>query len=697
MEPVISSLTVCFITQQKWQFRLINNTCSSKYEVICMFVTLIFPRFYWKTMQIDRQKTENSLLLTGIALFIALAFYTSCANQGMPTGGPKDTLPPILLQTSPAMRGLNFTGSEVRLTFDEFIIADAVSEDLVVSPPLQKRPSVRTRSRNLIVEFNEDLKQDVTYSLDFKNSIVDNNERNPYNNLRIILSTGPVLDTLRVAGVVKNGFNLEKQEKILVMLHSNLHDSAVVKTLPDYIARTDARGLYLFDNVKAGNYRLYALNDGNRDMKYNPGAEEIAFADSIIIPFAEFRAEADTLVSGADSLLIVGNTYFFPEPIYLRTFTEKFFDQYIEKVIRETRFRSQIVFNEPVDDTLGIRLFHRDKQDWFLQEHSSGFDTITLWVTDTLVAALDTLRFEIAFTQLDSLNQKYIALDTLSLVYTDRARQEPRRRSRDDEEEKPEVVQFTFSDNVKTSGFDLNVPVLITAPEPVYSFDTNAIRLVGAEDLTDTPLPIKVTKDTLRWRTWQIQYPWEPNTSYILEIDSATFTNIYGITNRNFRRQFTTQKEDFYGSIILHLSSVNEPLVVQLLDNSKDEKVMKTLKTSSDGKVTFDFLAPNKYKVKIIFDSNNNGEWDTGSLAENRQPERVAYLPEIVKVRSNWENEFKWDLKSDPTYRKELIDKEEEELRLKRQQEERQKQEQQDREPVQMDFGGRTIGAPGRR
>jgi len=648
-------------------------------------------------MQETKFKIENSLLITVVALFIALAFYTSCANQGMPTGGPKDSLPPILLETVPAIRGINFTGKEVRLTFNEYIISDAVSENLVISPPLQKRPSVRTRSKTLIVAFNEDLINDVTYSLDFKNSVVDNNERNPYNNLRMIFSTGSDIDTLRIAGVVKNSYNLDAQEKILVMLHSNLHDSSVVKNTPDYIARTDTRGMFLFDNVKAGKYRLYAINDGNNDLKYNPGAEEIAFADSIVFPYAEFRAEADTLVSGADSLLIAGNTYFFPEPFYLRTFTEKIFDQYIDKATRDTRYRSQIIFNEPVSDTLGIRLFYREENNWFLLEHNPKMDSITIWVTDTLVAAMDTLRFEIAFNQLDTLGQKYLALDTLSLVYAERSRQETRRRSREDEEEKPEIVQFLFSDNVKSTGFDLNVPIYITAPEPILEFDLSAIRLVETEDLTDTPLPATITRDTTQWRTWRIDHKWQPNTSYILEIDSAASENIYGITNKYVKRQFTTQKDDFYGSIILHLTSVEDPLLIQLLDNSKEEQVLRTIKANVDGTIKFDFLPPNKYKVKVIFDSNNNGEWDTGTMEEKRQPERIAYLPEIIRVRSNWDNEFTWDLTPDPTYRKVLIDREEEELRLKKEQEERLKQNEQEREPVQMDFGGRSLGGPPRR
>jgi hypothetical protein len=643
-----------------------------------------------------RIRIENSLLFSVVAMFIALAFYSSCANQGMPTGGPKDSLPPVLVETSPPLQGLNFSGKEVRLTFDEFIISDAVSEELIVSPPLQKRPSIRTKSRSLIVSFNEDLKPDATYSLDFKNSVVDNNERNAYKNLRMTFSTGSEIDTFRVAGVVKNSFTLDPSEKIMVMLHSNLNDSAIRTVIPDYVARTDERGLFLFDNLKAGAYRLYALNDANRNLTYDAGAEEIAFADSLIIPTAEFRAEADTLVSGADSLLITGNTYFFPKPVYLRIFTEKIYEQFIEKSDRESRNKVHFIFNEPVSDTLGIRLLNSIPEDPFIIEHNPARDSITVWITDSLVAASDTLKFQLAYLVPDSLKQMVISLDTLNLVYTERQKPETRRRGRDDEETS-ELVQFNFTDNIKTTGFDLNIPIRITMPEPVKSFDLSTIRLINAEDLTETALPVVISADTVRWRTWRIDYDWEPNTPYILEIDSAAAENIYGITSHSFKKKFTTQKDDFYGSIILHLASVEDPLIIQLLDNSKEEKVVKVLYTESDGTVIFDYLAPAKYKVKIIFDSNNNREWDTGSFDGLLQPERVAYLPEIIKVRSNWDNEYTWDLTPDPTFRKVLIDKEEEELRLKKQQEERQRQDEQEREPVQMDFGGRPMGMPGRR
>ena len=323
-------------------------------------------------------------------------------------------------------------------------------------------------------------------------------------------------------------------------------------------------------------------------------------------------------------------------------------------------------------------------------------DSLTLWVKDTLIAASDTLRLELAFSKLDSLSQRYLTRDTVNLIFTERARPEARRSRRDDDE-KPEIVQFTFSDNIKSAGFDLNIPILITAPEPIASFSTENIRLYDAEDLTETPLQVRISKDTTLWRTWRIDHNWQPDAQYVLEIDSASSQNIYGITSRKFRKQFTTQKEDFYGSIILELSSVEDPLIIQLLNNSKEEKILREIRTSVNGRVAFDFLAPNKYKIKVIYDTNHNGKWDTGSFSDSQQPERVAYLPEIVKVRSNWESVFQWDMKPDPTLRKSLIDKEEEEQRLKKLQEEKMKQDQQEREPVQLDVGGRNLGMPGRR
>ncbi len=636
----------------------------------------------------------QNLPLMALLLLPALIVFSRCANQGMPTGGPKDTIPPLLVETNPVLRELNYMGKDVRITFNEYIISDAVAEELVISPPLEKRPVIRTKSKTLIVGFNEELKPDVTYSLDFKNSVTDNNENNPYLGLRLLFSTGPRLDTLRVAGMVKNAGNLNNQEKMLVMLYRNSDDTAVIRTKPDYISRTDARGIFLFDNIKPGQYRLYALNDANSNLLYEPGVEEFAFHDSLITPSARYVEEPDTLAIGADSLLIAGHTLFRPDPLYLRLFQEEVYDQFVDKSFRETRNKCVISFGETVKDSFSIRLLNREAHNWYSLEYNPDVDSLTVWLTDTLVARYDTLKFELNYSSRDSLKKQIIARDTLQMVYTEREKPEARKKKK--EGEVPETVQFFLNLNLKTSGFDLNKPIVFTSPEPVKSFDPGKIRLLREEDLKGTPLKIKVEKDTTAWRTYRINYPWEPNTRYVLEVDSTAFENIYGITSLKLKQNFTTQKEDHYGRIILDLTSVKNSLLIQLLDNSKDEKVIKTLTTRRDGQVSFDYLEPEKYKVRIIFDENNNGKWDTGNFSSKTQPERVAYLPEIVKIRSNWDSKFSWDLKPDPTFRKVLIDKEEEELKLKKLKEEQQKEAEKERNAPVESPGG-VFGSPMRR
>jgi uncharacterized protein (DUF2141 family) len=630
-----------------------------------MFVATFLSFLFACKMRLRiRKKVLLNISLLLIITLPGILIFTRCANQGMPTGGPKDTIPPMLIETNPGLRALNFKGKEVKITFSEYIVPDAVSEALVVSPPLTKRPFIRTKSRTLIVGFNEELKPDVTYSMDFKNSVVDNNENNPYSGLRLLFSTGPVIDTLRIAGVVKNAEKLDVQEKMLVMLYSNPADTAVTRTKPDYIARTDSRGIFLFDNVKPGKYRLYALNDANSNLQYEPGGEEFAFCDSLISPSAEFIPQPDTLAVGADSLLISGHTVFKPDPIYLRTFTEKVFEQFVDKTFRETRYKFNISFGESVKDTFSMRLLNQKAKNWYSLEYNPNMDSLTVWLTDTLIARYDTLKLELAYNQIDSLKRPFIKLDTIQMIYTEKEKPEPKKKKK--EEGVPEVIQFYVSNNIKAFGFDLNNPILLTIPEPVKSFDPAKIRITKEGDLTATPLKITLKKDTVSWRTYRIDYPWEPNTEYLFEMDSTAFENIYGITSLKAKQTFTTQKDDYYGRIVLDLSSVHTCQLIQLLNNSKDEKVLKTETTEKNGKVTFEFLPPEKYKVRIIFDENKNGKWDCGNFEKKIQPERVAYLPEIVKVRSNWDSHYIWDLKPDPTFRKVLIDKEEEELRLKK-------------------------------
>lgn len=604
-----------------------------------------------------------------VAGFAWIVIISSCANQGMPTGGPKDTIPPVVVNTQPDYKALNFDGKEVSLTFNEYIIPDAVSQKLVVSPPLEKRPTILTKSKSLIIRFNEELKDSTTYSLDFKSSVVDNNERNPLEGLRFSFSTGDVHDSLRVAGRVINSFDLEPIEETLVMLHSNLHDSAIYTVLPDYIAKTDEQGNFLISNIAPGKYHLFSISDINNDMRYNEGAEKIAFADSVIVPRAEFVSHIDTLVSGVDSLLVEGHTHFLPGPKYLRQFKEDLFEQYVKRSERETRYKSTFVFNESVKDSFVVQPLESEIKNWYILEPNEKFDSLTIWFADTLLASQDTFPVEFSYYQLDSTNQLFLQTDTTELIFTENKETPSRRRrgrgQEEDEEGPPPVEQFNWNTNIKSSAFDLNQDILLTAPQPLKSIDTSAILLHLASDTLKKPLDFNFMKDTLAWRTYRIQHNWEPETNYTLEIDSAAAINIYGITSKQLTKNFETQEEEYYGTINFEATGITGQVIIQLLVNNEDEEVITEKIINEDKTVVFDFLEPDKYKIKIIYDRNNNEKWDTGSYQEHYQPERVAYINEVIKIRSNWDSNLTWKMDPDPTFTKNIRDEELEEQKRK--------------------------------
>ena len=591
-------------------------------------------------------------IFLGVTIFY-LVFTTSCANQGMPTGGVKDSIPPVVIKTLPALRGTNFDGSDLRFTFDEYIIPDEIGEKLVISPPMKKKPIIKMKGKTLIIEFSEDLRKETTYSLDFKDAVADNNEKNPIEDLRFSFSTGSTFDSLRVAGYIKDALTQEPIENVLVMLHRQLDYSFFIDTIPDYIATTNKEGFYLINNIAPGQYRLYALTDADNSLSYNQAGEMIAFADSIIIPSATFHAENDTIVEMADTIVVSGHVDYSPEPQYLMMFEEEKFDQFLDSYKRNQANKIDLFFSETLSDSFKINLIKPlPTQDWSFMETNLRRDSITVWITDTLISTRDTLSFELKYQKLDSLNMLMLQTDTLELVYT--APKVPRKKKKKNEVE--EVPTITLSTNINSSGHDVYQRINIEAPEPLLSFDSSKVRLYAIVDTLKTEIPIVVEKDTSSMRKYYIEHNWEANANYTFQIDSAAARNIYGNPSLKVDQKFRTQKEDYYGKIIMTISNLNEAAIVQLLSNDEDEKVMQKIQILENGQIEFPYLKPDKYKIRVIIDSNRNGQWDTGYLADHLQPERVIYFPNILKVRSNFEYKENFELDYDVTLKKELID-----------------------------------------
>lgn len=631
-------------------------------------------------------KIKGKIPVFIVAVLAWIVIVSSCANPGFPVGGPQDTIPPVLLKTDPGYKSLNFKGDNVKLTFNEYIATDEIAEALVISPPMVKKPIIRTKSKTLVIEFNEDLKDSTTYSLDFKNSVADNNENNPLENFRFSFSTGNVFDSLRVSGMLMNAFNLEPIEKGLVMIHSNLHDSAVYRVRPAYIARTDKKGLFMIDNIAPGKYHLFSVMDGNNNFLYDEGAEEMAFEDSLIVPTSEFIVETDTIYTATDTIVVMGHTHFLPEPVYLQQFTENIFDQYLKSSERNTRNKCTIVFNESVKDSFQLNLIGNSTTGWYQTEYNENVDSLIIWISDTTIAKMDTLFMEVCYLQLDSMNQLYLQKDTLEMNFADKEDDRSKKKKKpDDENDKPEpIVQFNFQTDISSSIVELNQNIGISSVEPIKFFDSTKVFLYWAEDTLKTPLRFSFAKDTSEYRKYNISHKWIPGTNYLLEIDSAASTNIFGITNRKLSTKFTAREEDYYGTVTLKLTGVEMPVIIQLLTNSADEKVIEQKITNQNGNVVFDFLKPEKYKVKVIYDRNANGKWDTGSYQDKYQPERVTYINEVLKVKSNWEKEMTWDLKPDITFVKNIRDFEEEEKQRKEAEEKARKEKEKGQSSEQM-------------
>jgi hypothetical protein len=543
----------------------------------------------------------------------------------------------------------------VRFTFDEYILPDEISEKLVISPPMKKKPVIKMKGKTLIVEFPQELRKETTYSLDFKDAVADNNEKNPIKDFRFAFSTGSSCDSLRVAGYVKDALNQEPVEKVLIQLHRDLDYTAFVDSIPDYIGMTNKDGFFMIDNIAPGKYRLYGLTDSDNSLTYNSGSEKIAFADSIIVPSAKYVARNDTVVKGLDTLVVTGHIDYLPEPQYLMLFEEERFEQYLNESNRNQANKINFFFSESLSDSFKINLLNpKPSGNWSFIESNLKRDSITVWLTDTIISKSDTLKFELKYEALDSLHQMTVKRDTLELYYkAPKANKTKRKKG-----EVPELPSIDLATNLTSSGFDIYQRIKIEAPEPLSSFDLEKIRLFSIVDTIKKQIPIVVEKDTNSIRRFFIEHHWEPNSSYLLQIDSAAARNIYGYPNKKVDQKFKIQKEEYYGKIYLTISNLNGPAIIQLLDNTKEEKVLQKIQQIGDGKIEFPYLKPEKYKLRLIMDQNKNGKWDTGFLTDHLQPEKVIYWPKVIKVRSNFDYKENWRIDYKPDYKKDLVDEE---------------------------------------
>lgn len=586
------------------------------------------------------------------ALILALSIY-SCANMSRPGGGPYDVTPPKFVKSTPAPGELNVSKQRVEIEFDEIIQVESPGEKVVVSPPQKDMPEIRATGRKVSILLKDSLLPNTTYTIDFSNAIVDNNEKNPLYNFAYAFSTGPKIDTLQVSGILLNASDLEPVTGMMVGLHSNLDDSAFQKLPLERIASSDERGHFTIRNVAPGKYRLFALKDLNRDYRFDNPSEEIAFFDSIVVPTADVKLHVDTLWKDSvtiDTIIEYNHTHFYPNDILLTSFNEGFQSQYLDKEERTDRRKISLYFKAPADSLPRLKPLNFEGDDWAILERSVHNDTLHYWIKDSLIYNMDTLLFAAEYLRTDSLRQLSPYNDTLKFIMRKRVNKSTPKKEKKKETDSIEAPEIKFLQMTpKASGkLDVYKSLEYTFAEPIQSYDRSKIHLEQKRDTLWIPIAdslFNFQQDTLALRNYKLSYKWAPGETYRVTMDSIAFTNIYGLFTDDYNQEFTVKALEEYANLYLAITGPTGPAVVEILD-SNDKPIRSA--PVIDGGAEFMYLNPGTYYARLYIDRNENGQYDTGNYAEKRQPEEVSYYPQALELKANWDVEQDWDIYETP-------------------------------------------------
>ena len=592
----------------------------------------------------DTKYIRNSFrLLYGMLL---LTVIYSCANIGSPNGGPYDETPPKFVSSTPVPNQINYTGKKIEILFDELIQIEKPSENVIITPPQMELPVIRSAGKKAVIELKDTLKPNTTYTIDFTNSISDNNEKNVFENFSFAFSTGDIIDTLEVSGVLLNAENLEPMPGITIGLHNNLEDSAFVKLPFVRTSRTNDKGQFTIRNITPGTYHIFALNDVNRDYKFDQPGEDIAFLDSVIVPSFELTTRQDTTWKDSltiDTIRTVGYTRFFPDNIELRLFKEKFERQYMVKPERPDEKYFTLRFNTKLD-TVPVPVpinFTPEDSTWYFVQQTEGGTAVNYWLADSTVWKQDTLQVQVSYLKSDSLNILRPQTDTVQLVLRRRPAEKKKKKKKDE----PDPIVFLGMQVDAPSSMDLFDTISVTFNEPVLDINKEMFFLDQKIDTVWNTVDFDFFPDSTNSLNYFIRRPWKYGEEYRIEVDSAAIHSLYGKWNDFFTGEFKIKKEDEYGYLYLNINGVDTTAFVELL-SSGDAPVRKA--KVKDGGVLFMDLKPDKYYARIVIDTNGNGVWDTGNYIEKRQPEEVYYSPKMYEIMQNWQVEETWNVNSTP-------------------------------------------------
>lgn len=531
---------------------------------------------------------KHRLLYIPILFLLSLSF-VDCAKKGTPSGGPRDTIPPVIVRSSPENYSVNFTGDEIEIRFDEYIKLKEIDKQLVISPPMEFRPIITPLSTSKILKIKiiDTLKPNTTYSFNFGKSIIDNNEGNEFEYFKYVFSTGSYIDSLKVTGKIRDVQLIAPEIPTTVMLYEaneTYTDSLIYLKKPTYVTVTqDTTGFFELSNLKEGKYFLMALKEKNNDYIFQPKNDKIAFLNDVIsIPsdstytLTVFKESASYKLSRPS---LVGKNHI----VFGYEGNAK--DLEIEMLSTVPSDYISKIFKEEKKDTLHY---------WF--KPTIETDSLVFKVSNKTIIDTATVRMRELFK--DSLNISALKGGTLKLKDT-----------------------FKLQANISLVSFDSEKFQVMTKDS---SFIEPTIRL----------------NEKYNWA--EIYFPKNQEQGYLIKLLPGALTDFFDKTNDTLQFGFNTRSSSDYGTLNLTLKNAeNYPIIVQMLDAKYKivaEQYLSLMPNgeANKGDVYFDEISPDKYFLRIIYDTNQNGRWDTGNFLDRLEPERIIYYPNMIEVRENW-------------------------------------------------------------
>lgn len=573
-------------------------------------------------------------------IIVSTMFSHSCANtQTPPSGGPKDTIPPVIKEIYPLLGQTQVPThkTQLKIEFDEYVqVKDPKS--LFLSPPLEKAPKFKMKGKSVVIYFENDLDSNRTYTMDLTNAIGDNNEGNMFPGFTLVFSTGDKIDSMMVTGIVQDCNSLKPLKGATVMMYKDHADSAIFLKRPDAAVKTDEWGFFSIRNIQDTLYRMYAIIDENNNNKYDAETEKVAFIDSLVKPTVVVNDSLPELqkYDMKDTLNCLARKTEFE----LNIFKEKPTKQMIVNKERVGERTAYITFMAPYAqiDSIWIR---NVPQENLITQFNIVRDSLEIWVNDPKPQP-DTMF----------LNVKYMKTDTLGLLnsFTEeikllKPKKGPAKTSSKDIKKEDTTAVFTLEakpENVEQYGFvmEFKYPIIESA------FDSLTFRSINPRQ-QESIGKYRVEKDSLNLRKFTIrpEEKLQPGYEYFLKIPHRKFKDINGFYNDSTEVKVSLPKDDKLSTLSLVLSNVNNKYIVDLL-NEKRDKVLRSYIIDKDATLLFPYLKAGKYSIRITEDVNRNGIVDTGNLLEHKQPEKVRFykledgtflidIPEMMEIEQN--------------------------------------------------------------